>query len=211
MATHRVVRAEILDDLPAQDPEAVRSRQDLRMINALMGNPGWVRRTLSKVGNIRRIVEVGAGDGRLCRKLHGWFPEAEIMGIDLTPRPSGLPADISWRRGDLFDVLPSLGADVVVAVMVLHHFHEERLETFGRLVRCCRTLCACEPWRAALPGWLGSFLVPFVGRVTRHDMPVSIAAGFLPGELPAALRLSGWHFEETVDPRGSLRVLAVAP
>jgi hypothetical protein len=42
----RTVRPEILDSLAAEDPAARRSRQDLRLINALMGNFRWVERKL---------------------------------------------------------------------------------------------------------------------------------------------------------------------
>jgi hypothetical protein len=38
----RQVLPEILDHLPADDPEAIGSRRDLRRINFLMGNKRWI-------------------------------------------------------------------------------------------------------------------------------------------------------------------------
>jgi hypothetical protein len=38
----RVVKPEILDDLPMDDPSARASRADLRRINFLMGNERWI-------------------------------------------------------------------------------------------------------------------------------------------------------------------------
>jgi hypothetical protein len=49
---------------------------------------------------------------------------------------------------------------------------------------------------------------PFCGKVTRHDLHVSIDAGFVSGELSRLLGLESWHVEESVDWRGSLRLLA---
>ena len=38
----RVVIPELLDHLPADEPEALRSRRDLRRVNWLMGNERWL-------------------------------------------------------------------------------------------------------------------------------------------------------------------------
>ena len=42
----RRVEPELLDELPASDPRAVRSRQDLRRVNAWMGNARIMARAL---------------------------------------------------------------------------------------------------------------------------------------------------------------------
>jgi hypothetical protein len=216
MAISRVVRREILDDLPAHDPSALRARLDLRTINALMGNNRWMRRALrGAMEKTRRLrangeqsfVEVGAGDGRLCRKLSNWFPGSKVIGLDFAPRPDALPEAISWRQGDLFDELPACAGEALMGVMILHHFSDESLMKFGRMLRDYRIVCFCEPWRVRFPHFLGLLMRPFCGEVTRHDLPASIDAGFVSGELPRLLRLDGWHLEESVDWRGSLRLL----
>jgi hypothetical protein len=217
MATSRVICAEILDHLPADDPSALRARLDLRAVNALMGNNRWVRRALlhaikkamrPPVAAKPRFVEIGAGDGRLCKKILAWFPGAIVTGLDLAPRPIGLPKTISWRQGDLFDQLPSCAGEALVGVLILHHFSDERLLGLGRLIRDFRAVCFCEPWRARFSHFLGALIRPFCGKVARHDLHISIDAGFVSGELPRLLELEGWHVEESVDWRGSLRLLA---
>ena len=220
MAIGRVIAGEILDQLPADDPSALRSRLDLLVINALMGNIRWVKRALRRAikkhaeksnasgGYGIRFIEIGAGDGRLCRKITGWFPEAMVTGLDLAPRPAGLPKPISWRQGDLFEELPSCAGEALVGVLILHHFPDESLIRIGRMLRNYRVVCFCEPWRVRFPHFLGALMRPFCGNVTRHDLHVSIDAGFVSGELPRLLDLESWHVEESVDWRGSLRLVA---
>ena len=91
MAIGRVICGEILDRLPADDPSALRSRLDLLAINALMGNIRWVRRALRRAmkdsretsapgGDAIRFVEIGAGDGRSCRKVARLVSRAIVTG-----------------------------------------------------------------------------------------------------------------------------------
>ena len=66
------------------------------------------------------------------------------------------------------------------------------------------------PFRTAQTIMDARFMLPFVGRATKHDMVVSIRAGFVPGELPELLELAGpeWRVREETSWRGGLRVLA---
>ena len=204
----REVRPEILDGLPPGDPEAQRSRRDLRTINFLMGNVRWACREADALPG--PITEIGAGEGLLCQALRNHFPWRKITGVDLVPRPSGLSPTIHWRQGDLMDTLNESSGGILMGVMILHHFNAEQLARIGDLAGNFGALCFCEPLRSRLSHLWGNSLLPIVGEVTRHDMPVSIDAGFQPGELVAALKLSNskWDISETTDFRGSLRVRA---
>lgn len=210
-AGERVVRAELLDSLPHDDPGAIRSRRDLRRINALMGNDRWILETVSRFPDAaaRGIVELGAGDGALAGKLARRFPDAEISACDLAPRPAGLDPRVRWVHGDVFRHEAPAGG-VLVANLFLHHFEGAALEALGRFCAACDALVFCEPHRGALPHLLGGLIRPFVNPVTRHDMHVSIRAGFIHGELPRLLGLGAerWKIEETSTWRGSRRVLA---
>jgi hypothetical protein len=207
----RVVIPELLDHLPAADPEAQRSRRDLRRINFLMGNERWVCRTLRRFPQMVGcgIVEVGAGDGKLCEKMANLFPLAPVTAYDLAPRPAELDSRVRWQQGDLFTMPPPESGGVRVANLFLHHFEGESLRDLGRWCEDAELLVFSEPDRAILPHGLGGLMRPFINRVTRHDMHVSITAGFAAGEIPRllGLDLASWRFEETWTWRGARRVI----
>lgn len=209
MAIIRVVRPELLDELPPGDPEARRSRADLRLINFLMGNTAWVARQIGRFSEPARrgVAELGAGEGDLLRVLRQRFTESEFTGYDRVPRPSTLPVQIGWRQGDLFEKLPSEGG-IALGVMIAHHFSSEQLAALGRRLAGFEVICFCEPSRSRLSHALGWLLRPAVGRVTRHDLHVSVDAGFRRGELARLLGVENWRIEESVDLRGSLRFVA---
>lgn len=196
----REVRPEILDSLPGDDPEALRSRRDLRLINLLMGNERWILRQ-KRVGE---VVELGAGTGELTRKL---AQAGGVTGLDFQERPEGV--EVSWRAGDLFENLPEVEGETVVANLILHHFNDQQLAELGQLLKKRRRIIVVEPWRSRLSLCEGALLWPLINRVTRHDMMVSIRAGFRKGELPRLLDLGNeWEWREEVSLLGGLRVLA---
>lgn len=211
MAIGRVVEPEWLDNLPPDDPAARRSRWDLRLINGLMGNFRWAKRVIAAhEGHVASgIVEIGAGEGAFCRNLRRSRPSALITGIDLLPSPPDLK--VRWLSGDLFEILPQLHGGILVGTMILHHFADEKLRALRPAMDGFRVLCFNEPWRAWPPLCLSGGMFPFVGKVTRHDMPASIRAGFRPGELAALLALEKWRVRESIDWRGAIRVEAWRP
>ena len=83
-------------------------------------------------------------------------------------------------------------AEIVTANLFLHHFALEALARLGsRLPPECRVVHATEPARRRrhfVQGALHSVLA-LLGRVTWHDMRVSICAGFLGDELPLSADL----------------------
>ncbi len=74
----RRLSKELLDQLPANDPRARRSRKDLRRVNAWMANATIMRGALRVAfadGLPRRLIDLGAGDGSfLLRLVHGLAP-----------------------------------------------------------------------------------------------------------------------------------------
>ena len=204
----RVVEPEILDELPTDDPEARASRADLRRINFLMGNERWIMGRARRMQELARqgIVEWGAGSGALLAKLARLGP---AVGVDRTARPEDLAEEVGWRRQDVFE--DAGGSGVLVANLFLHHFDGGELRQLGMRMGGFRAVLAVEPWRSRLALGLGGLMHPFVSRVTRHDMPVSIRAGFRRGELAEALGLEEkeWMITERVDLRGGLRWSAV--
>jgi len=208
----RVVIPELLDHLPADDPEALRSRRDLRRINFFMGNERWICREIRRFAEVaqRGIVEIGAGDGELCHRLARIFPKAPVSAYDLAPAPEFPGSRVTWYRGDLFDAPPPADGGVLVANLFVHHFEGEALAALGHWMRDFEVILLNEPDRSRLPHFLGGIMHPFMNRVTRHDMHVSINAGFRPGELVRLLGLDDgrWNVRETSTWRGSRRVVA---
>lgn len=204
----REVRPELLDSMDPTDPEAVRSRRDLRRLNFLMGNDRWiadrVRRHRSAAA--KGVVELGAGEGRLAERLAKWGP---VTAVDLAPRPHGLAGAVDWLRQDAVGSV-DLAGGVLLANLFLHHFEGAELRAIGRIAARFEVLVFVEPLRTAASLALGRTMLPFVGDVTRHDMLVSIRAGFVPGELAGLLGLEpgAWWVEERSSWRGGLRVLA---
>jgi hypothetical protein len=87
----------------------------------------------------------------------------------------------------------------MLANLFLHHFHEAQLaELLRGAARQTRVFIAAEPRRSPR-SLLFSRLLCLIGcnRVTRHDAPVSVRAGFTGSEL---LRLwpdgQGWTLQE---------------
>jgi hypothetical protein len=208
---NRVIIPEILDSLNPSDPRATRSRRDLRWIDLYLGNSRWIVRQLkTQTPPPAQIIEIGAGEGDLCRKVQASLPSFTVTGLDLIQRPSNVPASIRWISGDFFQTLPNINADACVGSLILHHFSDEALRDLGARLQSFRSLTFCEPLRSRLPLFLSKLSCPFLSEVTRHDMPASIRAGFLPGELPALLGLDSkkWSIRQSSHWRGALRLAA---
>lgn len=194
----RVLVPEILDDLAADDPRAVRSRADLRRINWLMGQAlimaGLVRRHVE--GERLSFLELGAGDAmpalRLARRLKGKHSLTLLDMVDTAPpeRIAEIGA-LGWNvevvTADAFAWLAATDQcfDVVLANLFLHHFEGERLVRLLALVAArTTTFLATEP-RRDRPSWLAATMTIAIGAndVTRHDAPASVRAGFTGDEL----------------------------
>jgi hypothetical protein len=206
----RRVEPEWLDELPAGNPRAMRSRRDLKRVNAMMSNARIVARGLPR--EARRVAEIGAGDGafalRLVQGLHGDGELTLLDRQDIVPAATlEALARRGWRaravRADVFDWLrddATPAFDVIVANLFLHHFEPRRLTVLLELVAArTRVFVACEPRRSGA-AMLGSRLLGLAGcnDVTRHDAVVSVRAGFRDREISALWPdAGGWILEES--------------
>jgi 2-polyprenyl-3-methyl-5-hydroxy-6-metoxy-1,4-benzoquinol methylase len=81
----------------------------------------------SATRGVRRILEVGCGDGSLAQRLVGAFPDAEYEGIDVAPSPGGLyrgdPNQVTFSTVDTttFIARNPDRFDLVVVMDVIHH------------------------------------------------------------------------------------------
>ena len=199
----RIVQPELLDTLPAGDPRAVRSRQDLRRVNGWMRQHAIMATALQQALNRHapgHITELGAGDGnfllRVAQKILPRWPAVKVALPDLQKNISAETlaafAALGWQAeavvADVFDWLQTFDAgEVVIANLFLHHFEAARLAELFRLIsQRAKLFIATEPRRAPWPLFCSRLLwVIGCNDVTRHDAVVSVRAGFSGEELSA--------------------------
>jgi len=201
----RVVEPELLDELPAQDPEALRSRRDLRLLNFGMGHLRLMARALREnlpASTPPRIVELGAGDGHfllsIARRLRPKWPKGEATLVDrlnsFDPAVHerfnrlgwGVRTEINTASEWLQQSNPGI-ADVIISNLFFHQFHNDELSEMLRFAaHSANLLIALEPRRSSTTRLSGRLLW-FIGcgPVTRHDAAISIRAGFHGRELSA--------------------------
>jgi Methyltransferase domain len=218
MSMPRSVAPEWLDRLPAHDARAMRSRQDLRRINAWMLQPGIMARGLKRHCDRPRIIlDIGAGDGtfllQVARRLAPQWPDVTAVLLDrqdiVTSQTREEFAAIGWRTETICaDVFAFLGAlhptrvDIVTANLFLHHFPANQVaQLFAGTARVAQTFAACEPRRSSM-AWFASHMVFALGcnGVTRHDAAVSVRAGFTGRELSGLWPRPGWVLQEKAAP-----------
>ncbi len=213
----RIVQPELLETYPDDHPDARVGREDLRLVNAVMGNHRWVERSLRRHGRPGwRILEIGAGDGALAQRLwqRGVCRPEQLHAVDLAGRPAAWPARSGWTQGDLLQqALPD--CEVLIANLFLHHFQDDQIRRLGeRLPPSTRLILAAEPARRRVHTFMGRLFCALaeLHPITRHDMQVSIRAGFRGDELQRALGLGEpWQCAVSERPLGAYRFLAWRP
>jgi hypothetical protein len=212
----RRVEPEWLDRLAADDPQARRTRHDLRRINRAMSTLSIVVDGLDRLvaGNApKTILDLGAGDGslmlRVAKQRKSRWPNAAVTLLDRQKSVDALTlAGIratGWQPDVVTaDVLDWIAApatsrwDLVVANLFVHHFTDEQLvPLFAGLATRARAFFCCEPRRSRfaltssrLVGLLGA------GPVARFDAVTSVHAGFTGSELGALWPADGWRTNE---------------
>ena len=215
LAMPRTVSLEALDHLPATDPAARRSRQDLARVHRVMATRAIITRAWQRLVPARRskqklrLLELGAGDGTLlldvARTLAPGWPAVRLTLLDRQQLVSAATLDgyarVGWTahvvKADALDwaALPTAADatssadrwDLISTSLFLHHFQGAELDALlGAVVARADRFFACEPRRAWLP-LAGSHLVGALGAnaVTRQDAVLSVQAGFRGQELSA--------------------------
>jgi hypothetical protein len=212
----RQLEPELLDHLPPDDPRAIHSRRDLRLINAWMGNTGHLARAITSLPKPpRTIVELGTGDGTLMLKL-----AARISGplnvhlLDMQPVVAPETVARFTALGWTVQILPvrlqdwlrspaPAHSDLILSNLFLHHFTDTELRTiFAQIANITSAFIACDPRRWLPSLWTTHLLwLTACNSVTRHDARISIRAGFRDQEL-SALWPSGSPFKLREGPAG---------
>lgn len=217
MSFPRRVEPELLDQLPADDPRAMRARRDVKRANTLMMNASIVASALMEHSaglKPRKFVDLGSGDGqfmlRVARRLAPHWPHVTVVLQDKQDIVSRATRDafaaLQWRvetsATDVFDFLanaPPASADVVTTNLFLHHFVDEQLvRLLASAAQLARLVVVCEPRRAKFVVRASRLLwaVGFSG-VGVHEAVVSARAGFRGNELSALWSAQGqWELHE---------------
>jgi hypothetical protein len=222
MTMPRVLAPEALDQLPAADPAARRSRRDLVRIHRAMGTRAIVARGWQALLSPQRpaaplqILELGAGDGSLllgvARALAPTWPQVQLTLQDrlalVGPATLAGYGALGWaarqETGDVLDWAASAAVarpwDLISTALFLHHFEGAQLAALlAAVARRGRRFFACEP-RRGWPALAGSHCVGALGAgaVTRQDAVLSVRAGFRGREITALWprQESGWQLRE---------------
>jgi hypothetical protein len=215
----RACEPELLDHLPVDDPGAIGSRRDLRRLNAWMGNAGFIARALKAYlpAQGARVLEIGAGDGTFFLEVAKRLTSAGSIALldrqDLvTSVTHGNLQQLGWQTetlcADVFEGLTGQTSQTsqteapyhaIIANLFLHHFSADDLKRlFQQAAIRAPLFIATEP-RRSLAAVVAGKLVWAIGcnSVTRHDVMVSIRAGFAGRELSALWpKTCGWVCEE---------------
>lgn len=143
---------------------------------------------------LRRVLEIGCGFGRVTRLLAERWPDADILGVDLSPeqlanarRHCGESARVRFEPWDFYSGSPVPGGnwDVIVAIEVfLHHPPEVVVGLFRRLAEAGRHLVNID-WSEDWPG-------PLPEHVWVHDFARLYAeAGLACATFPLPEKLEG--------------------
>jgi hypothetical protein len=207
---------ELLDLLPADDPRAVKSRRDLRLLNIIMGNTRIVAQRIEQHwrGRLATLIDLGAGDGTasvaIAKRLAPHWAAVSMTLLDqqqlVSPRTAEEFARLGWRTEIIvsdvmsyFRALDGRSFDIVMANLFLHHLHDRDLMHLLQIIASkARLFIAVEPrrcWRALT----ASRCVGLIGcnSVTRHDALASARAGFSDKELTHLWPTrAGWELRE---------------
>jgi hypothetical protein len=220
-----MVKPELLDSLPPDDPAAQRSRRDLRRVNSWMGNHTILIRALKNHlrNSPSHITELGAGDGnfllRVAKKMKTPNVQATLLDRQKTVADKTLAEfqKANWRAqtvvADVFDWLENenSNSETIIANLFLHHFDDDRLqELLPEISARAGLFIAVEPRRFQFP-FLCAQLLRLIGcnHVTLHDAEASIRAGFVRAEI-SALWPDKKNWQLTEQPAGAFSHLFIA-
>lgn len=184
----RLIKPELLDH--AAPEEALPNLAELVRINRDFGGHSTIRKTLADVvpnGDKFTLLDIGAASGDSARLLQRLYPRASIISLDHSPvnlqaaPPPKLIADAFALP------VPPESFDYVFCSLFLHHFSEEQvvglLRNFYHVAR--RALLVCDLERHIVSYCFLPVTKWFFGwqRITLHDGPTSVRAGFRSNEL----------------------------
>jgi hypothetical protein len=196
----RLDEPELLDEHDAPHDDVERSLRDLRRFNRWAGGIGAYRRLLRRFGDVKSVVDLGAGTADLLDSIPGDvmrvgvdFKISHLMYLRNGSRAYRVVADAMHLpfRND--------AVDVVTSSHFFHHFDDdENARIVGESLRIARAGAAFTDTRRHYAPLLfvhALALLRLVGRITRSDAPGSIRRGYTLAEVRTfAKRFGGTAF-----------------
>lgn len=155
-----------------------------------------------------RVLDVGCGGGDAVIHVARWAARRgraiHVVGLDRSPvalehaRESAdrVGVDVELVEGDALEGFPSGPWDLVVVNLFLHHLDDDDvvglLASVGRHARALLAQDLVRDRIGYLMAWFGMRLLSR-SRVGHVDGPLSVRAGFLPGELLTLAHRGGLH------------------
>jgi SAM-dependent methyltransferase len=174
---------EILDRPGVPRVQAARAYRDLARLHRYLGDTASIVAAVRRDPlPVRRILDVGCGQGEVLRDLRAHLP-VEVLGVDLNP-VAVAGADLPIILADaVLDPLPY--ADVAFSMCLGHHLSETELVKLIRNVgRSCRRFILMDLVRHPLPlALFRLFLAPFLGPIAMADGQASIRRSYTPAEM----------------------------
>jgi SAM-dependent methyltransferase len=193
----RVIEPEWLDGTRPDD--ARNSLADLTRLNRYWGGYSSLARLLADAGLLRdqsfSVLDVGAASGDMARELRRLCPRSHVVSLDYTAHHLH-PAPAPKLVADAFRLPFSAESfDVVFSSLFLHHFTDEQVVSLLRGSRRVARLAvlAIDLERSWIPYHFLPVTRLFLGwdRITVHDGPISVAAGFRSSELKQLAEQAG--------------------
>jgi hypothetical protein len=208
-----VLAPEILNFLEPRDLPAIGSGRDLTRINAAIRQSAIMADSLAGVPAPGQLADLGGGDGRfllgVARRLAKRWPGVHAVIVDRHDIVSRETRDgftaLGWRcdvlRGDMFEILPQIWPDIIIANQFLHHLNDAALaRLLAQVSARGKAFVACEP-RGGRLALSGVQLMGVLGatNLTHQDAVASARAGFRGYDLSALWPKTGsWRLYEKV-------------
>jgi 2-polyprenyl-3-methyl-5-hydroxy-6-metoxy-1,4-benzoquinol methylase len=171
---------ELLEDPSLPEDVVANAYRDLARTQRFLGNTRAVFQRLSQDRSIRRVLDIGCGQGALLEEISQKLG-VDVIGVDLRPAPSASFPIMTANAA--VDPLPT--ADVALAVCLVHHLSEiEVINLIRNVQKSCRRLIMLDLVRHWIPLTLFRvFVSPFLHPINSADGITSIKRAYTPREL----------------------------